>query len=101
MFDVAPTEFLLVAVIALVVIGPKDLPKVMRVVGQWVAKARGVAAQFRTGFDAMVRESELAEMEKKWQEENARIMAEFPATDPVTPALEAPEPPTPPETAKP
>lgn len=82
MFDVAPTEFLLVAVLALLVIGPKDLPKVMRVVGKWVGKARGIASQFRSGFDEMVRESELAEMEKKWREENERIMREFPAAEP-------------------
>jgi sec-independent protein translocase protein TatB len=78
MFDVAPTELLLVAAVALIVIGPKDLPKVMRVVGNWVGKARGVARQFRSGFDEMVRESELAELEKKWAEENAKIMAEHP-----------------------
>jgi sec-independent protein translocase protein TatB len=78
MFDVAPTELLLVAIVALVVIGPKDLPRVLRTVGQWVGKARGVARQFRSGFDEMIRESELADMEKKWAEENARIMAEHP-----------------------
>ena len=78
MFDVAPTELLLVAVVALIVIGPKDLPKAMRVVGYWVGKARGVARQFRTGLDSMVREAEMAEMEKKWAEENARIMREHP-----------------------
>lgn len=78
MFDVAPTELLLVAAVALIVIGPKDLPKVMRAVGKWVGKARGIARQFRSGFDEMVRESELAEMEKKWAEENAKIMAEYP-----------------------
>lgn len=76
MFDVAPTEFLLVAVIALVVIGPKDLPKAMRVLGYWVGRMRGVARQFRSGFDNMVREAELEEMEKRWAAENARIMAE-------------------------
>jgi sec-independent protein translocase protein TatB len=81
MFDVAPTEFMLVAVIALLVIGPKELPRVLRMVGQWVGKARGVARQFRSGFDEMMRESELAEMEKKWAEENAKIMAEFPKDD--------------------
>jgi sec-independent protein translocase protein TatB len=79
MFDVAPTELLLVAIVALLVIGPKDLPKAMRFVGHWVGKARGVARQFRSGFDSMVREAELAEMEKKWAEENARIMREHPA----------------------
>ena len=85
MFDVAPTELLLVAVVALVVIGPKDLPKAMRIVGQWVGKARGMARHFRSGFDNMIRESELADMEKKWKEENERIMAANPV-----PALEAP-----------
>jgi sec-independent protein translocase protein TatB len=78
MFDVASSEFLLVVLVALVVIGPKDLPKVLRVVGKWVGKARGVAAQFRSGFDEMVRQSELEELEKKWKAENERIMSEHP-----------------------
>ncbi|MGK6321219.1 Sec-independent protein translocase protein TatB [Sphingomonas sp. DT-204] len=89
MFDIAPSEFLLVAIVALLVIGPKDLPKAMRFAGYWVGRARGVARQFRSGFDAMVREAELAEMEKKWAEENARIMREHPL-DSSTPALPAP-----------
>lgn len=79
MLDVAPTELLLVALVALVVIGPKDLPRVMRTVGYWVGRARGVARQFRAGFDEMVRQAELEEMEKKWAAENARIMAEHSA----------------------
>lgn len=78
MLDIAPTELLLVAVVALVVIGPKDLPKAMRVVGQWIARARGVARHFRSGIDEMIRQSELEEMEKKWAAENARIMREHP-----------------------
>lgn len=90
MFDVAPTELLLVAVIALVVIGPKDLPRVMRVVGQWVARARGVARQFRSGFDEMIRESELREMEEKWRAENERIMREHPAIPPPVSDAETP-----------
>jgi sec-independent protein translocase protein TatB len=82
------------------VIGPKELPKAMRVVGKWVGKARGVARQFRAGFDEMVRESELAEMEKKWREENERIMREFPANEPPVADPEpaaAPAPLTPPK----
>jgi sec-independent protein translocase protein TatB len=90
MFDVAPTEFLLVAIVALIVIGPKDLPKAMRFAGYWVGKARGVARQFRSGFDTMVREAELAEMEKKWAEDNARIMREHPL-DSTQSALPAPD----------
>lgn len=78
MLDFNAPEFLVVGIVALLVIGPKDLPKAMRFVGQWVGKARRVANQFRSGFDNMVREAELAEMEKKWAEENARIMREHP-----------------------
>jgi sec-independent protein translocase protein TatB len=79
-FGIDSSEFLLVAFVALVVIGPKDLPKAMRVVGYWVGRARGVSRQFRQGFDNMVREAELEEMEKRWAAENARIMAEHPTT---------------------
>ena len=78
MFDVAPTELMLVALVALVVIGPKDLPRLMRVVGQWVARARGMARHFRSGMDEMIRQAEIEEMERKWAEENARIMREHP-----------------------
>ncbi|PAX08699.1 Sec-independent protein translocase protein TatB [Sphingomonas lenta] len=80
MFDVGWTEFLLVGVVALLVIGPKDLPKAMRVAGHWVGRMRAVARQFRAGFDNIVREAELEEMEKRWAEENARIMREHPAS---------------------
>jgi sec-independent protein translocase protein TatB len=94
MFDIATTELLLIAVVALLVIGPKDLPKVMRTVGHWVGRARGMARHFRSGVDAMIREAELEEMERKWQSENLRIMQEHPsagdgaATDPEPPASE-------------
>lgn len=111
MFDIGTSEFILFALVALIVIGPKDLPKAMRVVGRFVGKARGMAGQFRSGFDAMVREAELEEMEKKWKEENARIMAEHsaltdlstptppptpePAPEPVASAIETLPPPAP------
>lgn len=81
MFDVAPTELLLVALVALLVIGPKDLPRAMRFVGNWVGKARGMARHFRSGIDEMVRQAELEEMEKKWAAENERIMREHPMTE--------------------
>jgi sec-independent protein translocase protein TatB len=79
MLDFNAPEFLVVAIVALVVIGPKDLPKAMRFLGKWFGKARAVARQFRSGFDNMVREAELAEMEKQWAAENERIMREHPA----------------------
>jgi sec-independent protein translocase protein TatB len=78
MFDIASGELLLVALVALLVIGPKDLPRVLRYVGQWVGKARRMASHFRSGIDEMVRQSELEELEKKWAEDNARIMREHP-----------------------
>jgi sec-independent protein translocase protein TatB len=78
-FDIASSELMLVVLVALLVIGPQDLPRVLRVVGKWVGKARGVAAHFRSGFDEMIRQSELEELEKKWKSENERIMREHPA----------------------
>ena len=102
MFDIASSEFLLVMLIALIVIGPKDLPKVLRVVGKWVGKARSVAAQFRSGFDEMVRQSELEELEKKWKAENERIMREHPAdprSESVGDETKPPEPDAPAEAA--
>ncbi|WBH16973.1 Sec-independent protein translocase protein TatB [Sphingomonas radiodurans] len=94
MLDFNFTEMAVVGVVALVVIGPKDLPKALRVAGLWVGKARGVARQFRSGFDEMIREAELADMEKKWQAENERIMREHSSTAASVPALPDPTPPS-------
>ena len=78
MFDIAPSELLLVAVVALLVIGPKDLPLALRTVGKWIGKLRRMSNHFRSGVETMIREAELAEIEKEWQERNSRIMAEHP-----------------------
>lgn len=64
MFDIAWSELGVIAVVALVVIGPKDLPKVLRTVGQWTSKARSMAREFQSGIDDMVREAELDELRK-------------------------------------
>jgi sec-independent protein translocase protein TatB len=74
MFGVDSTEFAVVAILALIFIGPKDLPKVMRTLGYWIGKMRGMARHFTSGIETMMREAELEEMEKKWREENERIM---------------------------
>ena len=101
MFDVAPQELLLLGAVAVAVIPPKDLPRAMRFAGQWIGKARGMARHFRSGVDEMIRQAELEEIEKKWREENERIMREHPLHDaiehpaePVMTALPAPAPET-------
>ena len=81
MFEIAPSEMLLFAIVAIVVIGPKDLPKAMRFVGKWVGKARGMARHFRSGIDTMIRESELEELEKQWRAQNEAIMRAYPNVD--------------------
>jgi len=79
MFGVDSSELAVVAILALIFIGPKDLPKVMRTVGYWVGRVRGMARHFTSGIENMMREAELEEMEKKWREENERIMQLHPA----------------------
>ena len=79
MFGVDTSELILVAVLALIFIGPKDLPQALRTVGRWVGQVRGMARHFTSGIESMIREAELEEMEKKWREENERIMREYPA----------------------
>lgn len=83
MFDIGPTELLLIVVVAVVVIGPKDLPLALRSAGRWIGKLRKMSGHFRSGIDAMVREAELDEMEKKWKAQNEKIMREHPAGSPT------------------
>ena len=90
MFGIDSTEFLLIVIVAVIVIGPKDLPRALYKVGQIVGKAQGMARHFRTGIDAMVREVELEELEKKWAAQNKRIMDEHPP-ETANAALPSPE----------
>ena len=78
MFGVDSSELAVVAILALIFIGPKDLPKVLRTVGYWVGRVRGMARHFTAGIENMVREAELEEMEKRWREENEQIMRMHP-----------------------
>lgn len=89
MFDLGAAEILVIIIVAVLVIGPKDMPLAMRTVGRWIGQIRRVSAHFRTGIDAMVREAELEDMEKKWKAQNEEIMkrtavsAESKAGEPV------------------
>ena len=94
MFGVDSTELFIIAIAALLFIGPKDLPRVMMTIGRWVGNVRGHARHFTAGIENMMREAELEEMEQKWREENQRILAQYPADaaypDPVPSAVEGP-----------
>ncbi|MCA6109044.1 Sec-independent protein translocase protein TatB [Bradyrhizobium cenepequi] len=64
MFDIGWSELVVVAVVALIAIGPKELPGVLRMVGQWMGKARRMAAEFQGQFQEAMREAEMAELKK-------------------------------------
>jgi sec-independent protein translocase protein TatB len=68
MFDISWTEFVLIGVVALVVIGPKELPGVMRTMGQWTRKVRGMAAEFQNQFQEAMREAEMTDLKKQVDE---------------------------------
>jgi len=65
MFDIGWTELLFLGVLAILVVGPKDLPRMMRVVGRYVGKVRGMAREFQRSFDDMAREAELEELKQQ------------------------------------
>src|SRR3979411_2378465 len=68
MFDIGWVEFLVMAVVALIAIGPKELPGVLRTVGQWMGKARKMAAEFQGQFQEAMREAEMADLKKSFDE---------------------------------
>lgn len=87
MFDIGALELLMIVIVAVLVIGPKDMPMAMRTAGRWIGQVRKVSAHFRTGVDAMVREAELEDMEKKWKARNDEIMKQHPT--PPAPTAES------------
>src|SRR4029453_1746474 len=102
MFDIGWSELLVIAVVAIVVVGPKELPKLMRSFGFYAGKLRRAAAEFRRQFDEAMREAELEEVkqaiesvrtEARSLNENAPLdrplMGEGPATKPAPAKAEA------------
>lgn len=87
MFDLGAAELLVIIIVAVLVIGPKDMPLAMRHAGRWIGKVRRVSSHFRTGIDAMVREAELEDMEAKWKAQNEAIMKQS-AADMAAPSGE-------------
>ena len=68
MFDIGWSELVLIGVVALIAIGPKELPGVLRTVGQWMGKARKMAAEFQGQFQEAMREAEMADLKKSFDE---------------------------------
>jgi sec-independent protein translocase protein TatB len=81
MFDIGAQEILVIAVVAIIVIGPKDLPLALRTAGRWIGKVRRVSNHFRSGIESMIREAEMEEMEKTWREQNEKVMREHPGQE--------------------
>jgi len=76
--EVGMTELVVIAIVALIVVGPKDLPVLLRRFGQFMAKLRGMASEFRASFDEMARQSELDDLRK---EVEAMRRGQFGGTD--------------------
>src|SRR6058998_1206631 len=68
MFDIGWSELVVIAVVALIAIGPKELPGVLRMVGQWMGKARRMASEFQGQFQEAMREAEMADLKKTFDE---------------------------------
>src|SRR3954451_17305148 len=68
MFDIGWSELVVIAVVALIAIGPKELPGVLRMVGQWMGKARKMASEFQGQFQEAMREAEMADLKKTFDE---------------------------------
>ncbi len=81
MFGIDSSELLLIAIVALVVIGPKELPGLLRTWGKWMAQMRGMAEEFRGHVDEMVRQSELDEVKKQLTDASTGI--DLQALDPT------------------
>jgi sec-independent protein translocase protein TatB len=68
MFDIGWSELVVIGVVALIAIGPKELPGVLRMVGQWMGKARRMAGEFQSQFQEAMREAEMADVKKQFDD---------------------------------
>lgn len=83
MFDFSWSELLLIGIVALVVIGPKELPGVLRTLGQWMSKVRRMAGEFQNQFHDAMREAELADLKREVDEMKAQA-SKYANFDPLT-----------------
>src|SRR3954447_7170606 len=80
MFDISWGKIVIIGVVALIFIGPKELPSVLRMVGQWMGKMRRMAAEFQGQFQDAMREAEMADLKKTFDETTSGLTSVF---DPV------------------
>src|ERR1700716_1088807 len=77
MFEIGWGELLVIGVVALIAIGPKELPAVLRTVGQWMGKVRRMASEFQSQFQEAMREAEMADLKKQVEEMSASAVRKF------------------------
>jgi sec-independent protein translocase protein TatB len=82
MFDIGWSELLLIGIVALIAIGPKELPGALRTLGQWMGKVRRMASEFQSQFHEAMREAELADLKKEVDEMTAKAES-YAAFDPI------------------
>ncbi len=75
MFDIAWSELLIIGIVALIVIGPKELPATLRTVGQWMGKVRRMAAEFQGQFQEAMREAEIDQLKKDMDEMTSKAQS--------------------------
>jgi sec-independent protein translocase protein TatB len=90
MFDIGWSELLLIGIVALIAIGPKELPGALRTLGQWMAKVRRMASEFQNQFHEAMREAELADLKKEVDEmaTKAQSYAHFDPIDDIRKDIE-------------
>src|SRR5438270_7393562 len=81
MFDISWGKLVIIGVVALLVIGPKELPAVLRQLGQWMTKIRRMAAEFQGQFQEAMREAEMADLKKQFDDTTSTLKSTFDTTD--------------------
>ena len=77
MFDIGWSELLVIGVVALIAIGPKELPGVLRSLGHWMGKVRRMASEFQDQFREAMREAEVADLKKQFDDTSAKVTSAF------------------------
>jgi sec-independent protein translocase protein TatB len=81
MFDISWGKLVIIGVVALIFIGPKELPMVLRTVGQWMSKIRRMASEFQGQFQEAMRDAEMADLKKQFDETTSAVKSAFDTTD--------------------